>query len=244
MPNLPTRDEFERVLTEQLSKAMVTAQRQFARVLFREGLTYSSLRGIPPEEYEVLRRDLERILNEQLIEAYIQAARNFAGMLSFAIDEGRARELAETWAREYVPVLARNMITTTQNNLARIADRSPNLPLNRVLLLGILGSVLSASRSAQVAVTETSNAISNGEAGVVRELQNAGNTSALVWFTQLDERVCPVCAPRHGKIQGEGWQLLPPAHPNCRCYLGYRIVNGDSVTVIYDDETIARRLRR
>ena len=38
------------------------------------------------------------------------------------------------------------------------------------------------------------------------------------WWTALDERVCPVCGPRHAKVytREEGVGLLP-AHPNCRC---------------------------
>lgn len=31
-----------------------------------------------------------------------------------------------------------------------------------------------------------------------------------------DERTCPVCAARNGKISDVG----PPFHPNCRCKIG------------------------
>lgn len=42
------------------------------------------------------------------------------------------------------------------------------------------------------------------------------------WDTQLDSRVCPVCAPLEGMTRplGEpfpGGFEHPPAHPSCRC---------------------------
>ena len=39
----------------------------------------------------------------------------------------------------------------------------------------------------------------------------------LTWVTQLDEFVCPICGPRHGK--SFDIDALPdmPAHPSCRC---------------------------
>lgn len=38
------------------------------------------------------------------------------------------------------------------------------------------------------------------------------------WLTAADERVCPVCQEKHGKIITDRSQLPPHAsHPNCRC---------------------------
>ncbi|AIY89908.1 phage head morphogenesis protein [Geoglobus acetivorans] len=38
------------------------------------------------------------------------------------------------------------------------------------------------------------------------------------WLTALDERVCPVCSSRHGRIISDKTQLPPHgSHPNCRC---------------------------
>jgi SPP1 gp7 family putative phage head morphogenesis protein len=40
------------------------------------------------------------------------------------------------------------------------------------------------------------------------------------WWTALDERVCPVCGPRHGKVyEIKEVRGIHPAHPNCRCAL-------------------------
>jgi len=38
------------------------------------------------------------------------------------------------------------------------------------------------------------------------------------WLTALDERTCPVCMEKHGKVFSDPAQLPPHAsHPNCRC---------------------------
>lgn len=38
------------------------------------------------------------------------------------------------------------------------------------------------------------------------------------WFTQEDERRCPECAARHGKIYSIN-KVPPKPHRNCRCYI-------------------------
>jgi len=44
-----------------------------------------------------------------------------------------------------------------------------------------------------------------------------------VWQTRNDEIVCPICGPRHGKEEGDGWTKDdgPPAHPRCRCWTNH-----------------------
>jgi SPP1 gp7 family putative phage head morphogenesis protein len=44
-----------------------------------------------------------------------------------------------------------------------------------------------------------------------------GGWTRFQWVTANDERVCPVCGPRHGKVYH--YEEIPeiPVHPNCRC---------------------------
>lgn len=40
------------------------------------------------------------------------------------------------------------------------------------------------------------------------------------WITQRDERVCPICGPRDGRIYTKmEVRYIWPAHPNCRCII-------------------------
>jgi len=50
------------------------------------------------------------------------------------------------------------------------------------------------------------------------------------WLAAMDERTCPICMSRHGKVFSDPADLPPHAsHPNCRCtiipYLEARLVN-------------------
>ena len=55
------------------------------------------------------------------------------------------------------------------------------------------------------------------------------------WFTQLDERVCKVCGPRHGRIYRQDEALtLWPAHMNCRCRLEPVNASGEAMSLAAD----------
>jgi len=79
-------------------------------------------------------------------------------------------------------------------------------------------------RAGVIARTETMRAFNAGNLAGVRE---AGG-HAVKWIAALDERLCPVCAPRAGRVfylDAEGAAMFPaasefpgiPAHPRCRC---------------------------
>ena len=46
-----------------------------------------------------------------------------------------------------------------------------------------------------------------------------------VWATEKDDKVCKICGPLNGR-PADKWgkfELGPPAHPVCRCYLNYEV---------------------
>lgn len=94
------------------------------------------------------------------------------------------------------------------------------------------------ARAAQVARTETFRAANEATKEAWKQ---SGVVKTIKWFTAADERVCPYCAPLHGKIvgidenffdkgdrvEGQGVKPLeldysdvgaPPLHVSCRCY--------------------------
>jgi hypothetical protein len=80
------------------------------------------------------------------------------------------------------------------------------------------------SRAGNVAITETTNAVTIGEATVVETMRELGVGVTARWYTKRDERVCPVCGPLHetGPANwADDFAMGPPAHPRCRCYLLY-----------------------
>jgi len=94
-------------------------------------------------------------------------------------------------------------------------------------------------RAERVARTESLKA---ANAGALEAYKQSGVVIGKEWFTALDEKTCPWCAPLHGKIQAvdqdffhQGASYIgsngkeikftldnvsaPPLHPNCRCTL-------------------------
>lgn len=104
-------------------------------------------------------------------------------------------------------------------------------------------SGFSDSRAELIARTEVIRGQTDAE---LEAWQQTGVVSEVVWYTALDERVCPICAPLHGKQVAIKDAFLtpsemaalsipnyngsikgPPAHPQCRCTL-LPITNGKS----------------
>ena len=80
------------------------------------------------------------------------------------------------------------------------------------------------SRGETVAITETTTAISLGERDVVDRMEELGVEIDALWITKRDERVCKICGPLHNQPISQwedDFQVGPPAHPRCRCFLIY-----------------------
>lgn len=89
-------------------------------------------------------------------------------------------------------------------------------------------------RSQTILETEMQTAIQEGERQFYEQAAAEGqiDTDFLEkrWFTVLDDRVCVICEPLHGKVlefdedfsSGRFSGLHPPAHPRCRCFLEYK----------------------
>ena len=66
----------------------------------------------------------------------------------------------------------------------------------------------------RLARTEITNASTWGR---INQMRGEGRTK-WKFYTSLDERVCPECAPLHGKVFDiDDLEFKPPVHPNCRC---------------------------
>jgi SPP1 gp7 family putative phage head morphogenesis protein len=90
-------------------------------------------------------------------------------------------------------------------------------------------------RATMIARTEMINAHSEGYLNRMADEQERQDTTIAVsheWQTARDDRVCPICKPLNGvnftipemrestfELDGQTWQLKPPAHPQCRCTL-------------------------
>jgi hypothetical protein len=245
MPDIAGRSRLEASLERALNRAFVDARREMLDALYVEGMTYRDLASVSLDTWDILRLAVVSIFTDILSDAYQQAATSFAGAVQFGLSDDELLDASGAWVRPYARRAADSFVLASQRLLTRQAERSDaNEELTHAALTQLLRSVLSSARASTNAVTEVTNAISAGETFVTDRLRSEGAEVTEIWFTQIDERVCPVCAPRHGAERGDGWVNDPPAHPNCRCYKGYRIRHNGVQVILFDDDAVARRLSR
>jgi len=173
-------------------------------------LIFRRYRSLPLDETGLI-RDLSTVMVMPLADVYVDAARNMP------LPTGAAEQTEETaisWASGYAPTLAAEIVDGTAQRI----DPTQGPPQ--------LETILSRQRAEDIAVTETTRAITAAEAWVVLWMaQEDGQQPEKIWQTEHDAKVCPVCRPLHNQNETVWRQTSPggpPAHPRCRCWLKYR----------------------
>lgn len=141
---------------------------------------------------------------------------------------------AVAWARQAAREAAAQITRTTRASvLAAMRDvalfaSGAGVVMEEILaLLGsLLLAVFSEARAEMISATEVTRADTAATRLRLDELQAAGFNVYLVWQTERDYAVCPVCGPLDDKPEGDGWIGGPPAHVNCRCSVIIRFRNG------------------
>ena len=141
--------------------------------------------------------------------------------------------LAAEWANTHALELAKRLTDTTRA-LAKQAIAKhlrENGATNLQKLVSELEGVIAPKwRAEMIAQTEISRAINAATDNVAKELTGYGLDVWLVYRTAQDERVCPICAPMHGKKRRPGGKYPngnePPQHPRCRCREYVEVVDG------------------
>ncbi|MHC4445227.1 MAG: phage minor head protein [Planctomycetota bacterium] len=192
MPDLPTRKKHE----EELAALLLTVFDDW----HDRWQEFQSLEGVEPE--------LAGVLLIPLAGVHEEAGGQLAGQVGYDPQGDWLSQKSAGWAGARVKELSQQMVATSKEMLGEGA--SP-------------GEVFSKERADMVAITEITRSITMGELAILLVLAQEQNRIFLTfWYTQLDERVCPVCAPLHS-TERAFWQLAipggPPAHPHCRCYL-------------------------
>lgn len=137
----------------------------------------------------------------------------------------KAKEAARKYAYELIKIMGQQLNKTTIDGIrdaislfaepgTTIGDVMDRLPFT-------------PERSLRIAVTEITRAYaaSTQDAGAEMQAMFPDLTVIKTWYTNEDDRVCPICGPLHMtdvKIN-ESWGDIdnPPAHPNCRCWTDY-----------------------
>lgn len=138
----------------------------------------------------------------------------------------------------------RPVIGLTPKQAAAVARYRENLlaegmdPKKVAHQVGNYASFLHRQRALRIARTELSFAYNYGQFEAIRQAQEQGyfgGEVVKVWMTADDERTCDFCGPLDGQVIGleETFPgltdklpniFVPPAHPNCRCTVGYQVL--------------------
>jgi SPP1 gp7 family putative phage head morphogenesis protein len=92
-------------------------------------------------------------------------------------------------------------------------------------VVAILEPVFGNNRALRIAVTETTRIYAEATQIYANELvkEYPGFKVIKRWYTNVDDRVCPICAPLDGMevAHDEDFNDVenPPAHVNCRCWI-------------------------
>ena len=144
--------------------------------------------------------------------------------MGIGLDTAIINERASAWARQYSFNLIRDITDRTRRNLQQNIAAFAENRLNLGGLQDLIARDFGPTRAANIAITETTRALSEGEQQYRKEIEGLGLVTEGIWNTNEDDLVCPVCAPKDGKPTGEVGHPPYDSHPGCRCWESTRIV--------------------
>lgn len=145
---------------------------------------------------------------------------------------------AARWARTAAATLVKDIDRATGNAIRDAVAAFVELPGMTVGdVMNAIAPTVGRDRAQRIAVTEITRAYATANELAGKELQRMfpGLIVVKTWNTNKDDKVCDVCGPLDGMSVGvdKGFTTedvvdlgipSPPAHPNCRCWIGVRTV--------------------
>lgn len=212
------RDEIERRLARILGKDL---RSELDRLLAYLG-DPPRLTNVPNEYWQNGWRSIQMHVEPVLLDLFLRQAEGLMVGLSVGVDWDMVNVAASGWARQHLEGMLRQLFDRRYDHLNDVIPRFYEEGWNLGMLREDLEKWYSPVRAEMIAVTETTRAAVEGERAMVAQLEKeTGIRMIPIWLTMNDERVCPVCGPRHEQPITDG--KFPPAHPRCRCDVGYQL---------------------
>jgi hypothetical protein len=185
------------------------------------------LRSLPPLPADFWAWDEEDQWDFALAlqESRVAGADLLLEQIAVGIDPTSINTRARSRAQSYAGDLIKDINATTQqavkDTIARFTE-TPGMTIGDV----VRQLPFDEQRALTVAVTEITRAYADGAKDAGEELAKKYPDVRIIktWFTNDDDRVCPICGPLDNKsidfdnTFDEGLDA-PPAHPNCRCWM-------------------------
>jgi SPP1 gp7 family putative phage head morphogenesis protein len=218
MPDLPSRDQHEADLAMRIAKLL---QRQLGTVMETMG-DPPDVSKLTPEFWQQLEQETAEVIRPQIEGVFLESAEQLMNSQPIGIEWGGINQRAAEWSSQYTFDLVSGVNQTTQGLLQTKIRQFYDEPGTTLgTLKKELQSAFGPVRAEMIAVTETTRAAAQGQLQLAEEInRDVGVKMVAVWDTAMDDRVCPICGPLHGRAQGDGWTDPPPAHVRCRCSIG------------------------
>jgi hypothetical protein len=168
-----------------------------------------------------------------LLAAQQLGALSLSAMLGLELDLSATNKEAAEAARAYTFELVKGLTETSRDALRDVISafvETPGMTIGDV----IERLPFDEQRAALIATTEITRAYATGQAAAGDAMKEQFPDVRVVktWFTNNDDRVCPICGPLNGEEVDEDEDFGgefdgPPGHPGCRCWVSYRTrING------------------
>jgi len=149
----------------------------------------------------------------------------FGQLEKIGLDYSLSNQQAAEWASKYAFDLVKGINDSTRDTVSQAIQRFVNIP--GYTLKDVINSLpYSDERALKIAVTEVTRAYSQGNLLAAQQLREEYPNVRVTkrWFTNNDDRVCPLCGPLDGKSvtidkEFEKGIDAPPRHINCRCWI-------------------------
>ena len=226
MSDIINRDRTEAALAREIAKISAPALRKLLAALGSP----PSLNNVPDAFWVSYSASLRATLETALQTIYSDQAQTLATehSITASVNWNLINTDAAEWARAYSYELVKGIQSTTTSALQDIISKAIETAQPIEAVRAAIESLFGSDRAAMIATTELTRAAAEGEAATVAQLADNGVVMVGIWVTREDEIVCDICGALNNKRQSDGafeadgeTYDMPPAHPNCRCSIGW-----------------------
>lgn len=212
------RYDLEAKLAHALGGGLTDAYRELMRYLGDP----PNFANVPYEYWQNGWKDIQADVEPVLMEAFLESAEEVMLRFEFGVDWDAVNTDAANWARAHSESILSDLFNRrydfVNESVARYFEESWTISDLATRLRKWYDPV----RAEMIAITETTRAVVEGERAIIRNLEReSGQAMIPIWMTANDGRVCPICSPRDNQAITDG--IYPPAHPRCRCVVGYEL---------------------
>jgi SPP1 gp7 family putative phage head morphogenesis protein len=217
-PGLKKKKRTERRLKKIIAARLARQAKEIQKYLRNKTPTTTPIQPTPASDRE----------RELLIKVVREGALDGVGMaeetIGFSLSDGSVNERALSYAQSYTTEWLRKIDSVSSNAVRDVTSTFISRPGTTVGdMVDALAPYFGEDRAWTIATTETTRIYAEANQIYANELasQYPGFEIVKRYYTNNDDRVCPICAPQNGKEAPYNDEFAipnPPLHVNCRCW--------------------------